>query len=300
MMQELDRRAGKTDFFQGQYDSLSAFGTTGSSDYHGATLSVRQRMPGVTWDFNYTYSKSTDQASGLQTGDLFGSTFVLNAFRLNDQRSYSDFDLRHIVNFNAVVDVPIGRGRRFGSNMNKFVDAIVGGWNISTVYRWDSGYPFDGYYDQTGWQTNWNIRSYMSLVGGKLPATGVFNSAATSCTAASGCNPSLPNIFANPEEAMKGFRTPHPGETGSRNPIRFPGAHNLDAGLAKSFKMPWKEGHKATIRWDVFNVTNTPYFDGQSIGLLGFTGSAAEGAFGQYTRTRNSARVMQFAFRYDF
>lgn len=297
-VQDLDILTGSRFFFQGQYDSLSAFSTTGTSDYHGAIVSIRQRMTGVTWDFNYTYSKSLDEASGLQTGGLFGSTFVINAFRPNDQRAYSDFDLRHVVNFNAVWDLPFGRGRRYASNMNKVLNAIIGGWNLSTVYRWDSGYPFDGWFDETGWQTNWNIRSYLSQRGTGIPTTGVFNAAAAACTLPA-CNPTLPNLFANPDQALAAFRLPYPGETGSRNPIRFPDAHNLDMGLAKSFAMPWKEGHKITIRWEVFNVTNTPYFDNQSVGLADPSG-AAVGRFGQFLNTRNNARIMAFAFRYDF
>jgi hypothetical protein len=80
----------------------------------------------------------------------------------------------------------------------------------------------------------------------------------------------------------------------------MPNSFNIDAGLAKSFDMPWKEGHKVTFRWDVFNVTNTPFFGGQTVGTIGYTGSTATGSFGRFTAQDNSSRVMQFAFRYDF
>lgn len=304
MMQLLDQLSGSRYFFQGQYDSLSAFSTVGSSDYHGATLSIRQRMSNVTWDFNYTFSKSLDEASGLQTGGLFGSTFVLNAFNLKDQRSISDFDLTHVVNFNGVWDLPIGRGKAFGKGMNKVLDAFVGGWQLSGVFRMDSGYPFTGgYFDSTGWQTNWNIRSYNTQI--RPVSTGTFfGSSSAACRTAAQTNPNagcdLPNLFADPDAAYRSFRTPHPGETGTRNAVRLPGSMNLDAGLAKSFNMPWKEGHKATIRWDVFNVTNSPMFAAQATGVIGYTGSQASTTFGRFTGTRNNARIMQFAFRYDF
>lgn len=304
MMQQLDGLTGTRYFFQGQYDSLSAFSTVGTSDYHGGTLSIRQRMTGVTWDFNYTFSKSFDEASGLQTGGLFGSTFVLNAFKLKDQRSVSDFDLRHVINVNGVWDVPIGKGRYVGGGMNKVLDAVIGGWQLSGVFRYDSGYPFTaGYFDSTGWQTNWNIRSYNTQL--RPVSTGVFfGSASASCRTAQQTNPSagcdLPNLFLNPDAAFASFRTPHPGETGTRNGIRLPGSANLDAGVAKSFRMPWREGHKVTIRWDVFNVTNTPVFSTQATGAIGYTGTSAGTTFGRFTGTRNSPRIMQFAFRYDF
>ena len=308
MMQELDGATGSRYFFQGQYDSLSAFSTVGSSDYHGATLSVRQRMSNVTWDFNYTFAKSLDEASGLQTGGLFGSTFVLNAFNLKDQRSVSDFDLRHVVNFNGVWDLPIGKGKHFGNGMNKVLDAFIGGWQLSGIFRMDSGYPFTGgYFDSTGWQTNWNIRSYNTLLTPVSSGTFI-GPASASCRTAqintpnvnAGC--SLPNLFSDPDAAYRSFRTPYPGETGTRNAIRLPGHKNLDAALAKSFNMPWREGHKATIRWEVFNVTNSPTFATQLTGTIGYTGSSAGTTFGRFTGVRNltGSRVMQFAFRYDF
>lgn len=286
MMVALDAGSGRNYFAQGQYDSLATFSTVGSSDYHGATLSLRQRMAGVTWDFNYTYSKSLDEASGLQTADQFGSAFVLNAFNLKDQRSFSDFDLRHSINFNGLWDLPIGRGRKFGKNLNKFVDGIIGGWSMSGIFRWNSGYPFDGYYDATGWQTNWNIRSYMTQL--RPVKTGTFYT------------PTGPTLFQNPTDAVAAWRTPRPGETGTRNPIRLPGTWNIDMGIAKSFNMPYREGHKITFRADAFNVTNTPFFEGQAVTTLGETGSSAPPNFGNYTRMSNSPRVLQFAFRYDF
>lgn len=294
-MQLLDQIAGSRYFFQGQYDALSAFGTIGSSDYHGGTLSFRQRLSGVTWDFNYTYSKSLDDASGLQTGGLFGTTFILNAFDLDDSRSVSDFDLRHVINFNGVYDVPIGRGKWIGGGMNKWADAILGGWQLSSIFRWSSGRPYVGYFDATGWQTNWQIRSFVTAT--KPVETGTFyGSASNSCT--TGCD--IPNLFADPDAAYASFRTPHPGETGTRNPFRYPPTWNIDAGLSKSFNMPWAETHKATFRWDVFNVTNTPFFNGQSAATIGYTGSSAGTSFGRFTQMSNSPRVMQFALRYDF
>lgn len=286
LMQQLDAGSGSRYFFQGQYDSLAVYSTKGSSDYHGGYLSLRQRLAGVTWDLNYTYSKSLDEASGLQTADSFGGAFVLNAFNIKDQRSFSDFDLRHVLNFNGLWDIPIGRDRKFGKGMNKIVDAIVGGWSLSGLFRIDSGYPFDGFYDATGWQTNWNIRSYMTQI--RPVETG------TNYT------PNGPNLFADPTAAVRAFRTPHPGETGTRNSLRMPGTWNIDLGLAKSFNMPYREGHKLTFRVDAFNVTNTPFFDGQSVGTLGYTGSAAPPNFGKFTATANDPRELQFSIRYDF
>ena len=55
--------------------------------------------------------------------------------------SRADYDQNHILNFSAVYELPIGRGRRFGSGMNYFADAIVGGWQISPIVRFSTGAP---------------------------------------------------------------------------------------------------------------------------------------------------------------
>jgi len=100
-----------------------------------------------------------------------------------------------------------------------------------------------------------------------------------------------------------------PGEAGDRNTLRAPGFFSLDAGLHKSFRMPW-EGHTLTFRWEVFNVTNTQSLTGfNGTGLTTdpfiFGGSAPVG-FGNMTATQpplgetKSGRVMQFALRYTF
>lgn len=294
----LDDYTSKNLYGQGQYSALTAFGTIGKSDYHGLAVSVRQRLKGLTWDLNYTYSKSMDNASGLQaTANLFGGgAFILNALRPEDFRAVSDFDLTHVVNFNSVWDVPIGRGRQFGSKLNSFLNALVGGWQLSTIFRYDSGYPVGGAYeDGSGWQTNWQVRSRMVRRAALQTSPG--NSGGTDIN-----GNRVPNLYSNPDEAYAVFQTPFPGETGDRNQLRYPHYIVLDAGLAKSFQMPWRESHKLTFRWDVFNVTNTPVFTGQAIGTIGYSGRASNRPqnWGNFTGERSDPRVMQFALRYDF
>jgi hypothetical protein len=63
------RNPGQHIFYQPQYGTYGAWSTTGKSNYHAVTLSVRQRLgEKLTMDFNYTYSKSLDDSSGLQAG----------------------------------------------------------------------------------------------------------------------------------------------------------------------------------------------------------------------------------------
>ncbi|MBX3265593.1 MAG: TonB-dependent receptor [Acidobacteria bacterium] len=287
-----DRFTGNRYFYQRQYGALSAYGTIGSSDYHGATLSVRQRYKGLTWDLNYTFSKSIDDASGLQTSGVYGTAFILNPLRQEDNKAVSDFDLRHVVNVNAIWDVPIGRGRTFFSGMNKIADAFLGGWQFSSIYRWNTGYPSGPYFDVAGWPTNWNVRSNMVQL---RPI-----SQTPSRTSGTG---GVPNAYTNRLAAYRAFRSPAPGESGDRNQLREPDFWVMDMGLQKAFNMPWNENHKIKIRWDVFNVTNSVQFFGNADPTFGLDPDivgAPGPSFGNYVGTQGPARVMQFAFRYEF
>jgi hypothetical protein len=291
----LDRFSGKRLFYQSQYGALDSFGSIANSDYHAGAFSLRQRLSGLTWDLNYTYSHSMDDTSGLQTAGSFGSAFILNPLRQSDNYASSDFDMRHIVNFNSLWQIPIGRGRAYFSDANGFVDALIGGWQLASIFRYNSGQPHgtgSKIFDNSGWVTNWNLKS--GMVQTRPIQTGVYFNG----------EDGLPTMFADPDEAYRSFRSPYPGETGDRNQLRWPSFWTLDMGLQKSFNMPWREGHKVSIRWDVFNVTNTPIFFGNSNTAMGFQPQMADQTaptgYGQFTATRGEARVMQFALRYDF
>jgi len=286
----LDALSSRQLFFQSQYGALSAFGTIAKSDYHGATMSVRQRLRDLTWDFNYTFSHSIDDASGLQTSGVFGSAFITNALRQRDNRGVSDFDIRHIVNANAIWGLPFGRNRRFLTNSNKFVDAVLGGWTITSIFRYNSGLPVSSPVDIGGWPTNWNTRSWAT------PLRPIQSSPTR------GGNGRPANLFSDPTFAYNSFRSPAPGETGARNILRGMHFFTLDAGLYKSFTMPWSEKHKLTIRWETFNVTNTQFLTGNADVTNGTDpqlGSPSS-TFYNFTGIQGTPRVMQFALRYDF
>jgi len=279
---------GRNLFYQTQYGALAAYGTIGSSDYHGMSVTLRQRYSGLTWDLNYTWSKSLDDASGLRNEANFGGgSFILNALSQKDFRSNSDFDLAHIVNANAIYDLPIGKGKAFFGGMNNVADAIFGGWQLSGVFRFNTGYPYS-LSGVGGWPTNWNRYSYVVRIAEGFQ---------TSPTKAG-----KPNNFSNVQAAYNSFRSPAPGESGDRNQLRFPYFINLDMGLQKTFNAPWAEGHKINIRAEAFNVTNTARMTGFNNATL-----ATDPQFGtpptnwgNFTATQASARVMQFAIRYDF
>jgi hypothetical protein len=281
---------GPNVFYQPQYAALSTFSTVGNSDYHAGTLSIRERFKDqLTLDFNYTFSKSIDDASGLQNSGAYGSAFILNPLRPQDNRAISDFDARHIINVNSLWQLPIGRSRAFGSGMSGFADAFLGGWQLTNIFRWNSGLPAQTPFDAAQWATNWNVQSNgIRLVPIESSPT-----------------KSNVNLFKDPVAAYRSFRNARPGETGDRNVLRLPGYVALDMGLDKTFKLPW-EGHSIQFRWEVFNVTNT-----QRLGILPITRSSLgldidpqlgepPPNWGTFTGIQGAPRVMQFGIKYQF
>jgi hypothetical protein len=279
-------------FYHPQYAAFSSFGSFGNSDYNGATFTLRQRLGNtLSFDINYTFSKSLDDVSGLQTGGSYGSQFLLNPLRQRDNYAISDFDATHVINANFIFQAPIGRGKKYFGNMNRIVDAFVGGWQLAGVYRWNSGLPISSPFDAQQWATNWNVQSNGTAI--RPVDFGVVRS--------------TQNAFTNPQAAFNSFRNARPGETGQRNNFRGPGYSTLDLGLSKSWTMPWSEKHQFQFRVEVFNVTNTQYFSPDNFTRTTYglpqdpeTGSASS-SFGKiYTSIQGSPRFFQFGFRYSF
>ena len=279
-------------FYHPQYAAFSSFSSVAKSDYHGGSFSLRQRLgETLTYDINYTLSKSMDNASGLQTGGSYGSQFILNSLRPDDNYAPSDFDTRHVVNANFIFQAPIGKGRKFFSNLNSIADVFLGGWQMTGVYRWNSGLPLSGAFDAAQWATNWNVQSNGTR-------TRQIDAKAVRATQ---------NIFSDPAAAFASFRNARPGETGERNVLRLPGYSSLDLGLSKSFTMPWSEDHKIQFRWEVFNVFNHQYFlaDNLTRETYGLPQdpdlTPVNEEFGKiFTNIQGEPRRMQFGLRYSF
>jgi hypothetical protein len=281
-------KLGADAFFNKQFKSLYAWRSRGTANYNALQVSLHKRMArGLQFDFNYTYSKSIDIMSDAERvtewGGLGGQ--VINSWDPNARRAVSDFDLTHQINANWVFELPFGRGRALGRNVNKGLDALIGGWQLSGLARWTSGFP--GTVANGGtWPTNWQL-------GGGALETGAISTGTT-------VNPSdgTISLFKDAQGAtgIGAFRHAFPGESGDRNQIRGQGFAGLDLGLSKRWTMPWREAHSLQFRWEVFNVPNLHRFDVQSANLNIDSGSA----FGLYTGLLTNPRVMQFALRYEF
>jgi hypothetical protein len=279
-------------FFQSQFSSLYAWDSIGTSSYNAFQLILRKRLSrGLQFDFNYVFSKSIDlgsAASRVNQYEGFGfDSQVVNSWSPKQLRAVSDFDVTHQFNSNWMWELPVGRGRAFGSGWNRGWDAALGGWQMSGLARWTSGFPFS-VYNGSFWSTNYGIAGNAALVG-PLPKTGTFDSINPGATA-----PAI-NVFKDSTAAIAAFRHDYPGEPGARNNLRGPGYFGIDMSLQKT----WNLGEARSLRfgWDVFNISNSIRFDAaQTIRSSPDVASV----FGQYFNTLTEPRRMQFSLRFAF
>ncbi|MEP7337004.1 MAG: TonB-dependent receptor [Acidobacteriota bacterium] len=275
-------------FIQPQYATFSAYGTLATSDYHSAQVNFRKRFSkDLQFDFNYTFSHSLDLASTGESSASLTGVSILNPLDLDINRGNSSFDVRHLINANYIWTLPVGNGKKFFGGVNRFANALIGGWDLTGIFRFNSGFPSPVPFDDSRWATNWNVQSNALLV----------RPLETSPTRTGD-----PNLFGDPTYAYQSYRNAYPGEVGDKNTLRYPGFIGLDAGLYKSFKLPG-EGRKLTFRWEVFNVTNTQRFTGIStisIPQDPNLGKTPPVAWGKFTGIQGSPRQQQFALRLEF
>ncbi|MGH9340359.1 MAG: carboxypeptidase regulatory-like domain-containing protein [Acidobacteriota bacterium] len=279
-------------FFHPQYAALAAWSTVAYSDYHAGAFTLRERFgQDLTVDFNYTLSKSMDNASGLQNS-AFYSAIILNPLRPDDNYAESDFDVRHLINANWYWHLPFGRGQALLPDIHPGLDALLGGWEFTGILRWNSGLPEFNPFDRAQWATNWNVQS-----------NGVRVRDPRANPNKSGDNP---NFWDDPTFAYQSYRNALPGETGDRNVLRRQGFVSVDFGLAKSFRMPYAEDHTLRFRWEIFNVTNTQRL-GDILGTrngLGLGIDPQDGepppTFGNINEIQGTPRLMQLGLSYNF
>jgi carboxypeptidase family protein len=283
------------DLLNNQMTASYGWSSIGSSNYNGLQVSLRKQFAeGAQFDLNYTFSKSIDiSSSATRLG--YSSSFnvgpngarLVNAFSPNDARAVSDFDTRHQINVNWIVELPFGPGKRFARSASPVAGAFIGGWQLSGLARWTTGFPFS--VDNTSyWPTDWDFEGLAQISA--RPKTGAFKQ-----------GDGTVSMFANPAAAINDFYHPFPGQgNGSRNVLRGDGYAGWDMALSKRWKMPF-EGHILQFRWEVFNVPNLVRFNVQSVGVnLSPSLIQVPGGFGDYTGLLSQPRVMQFALRYEF
>jgi hypothetical protein len=276
-------------FFQGQFSSLYAWSTIGTSSYNAGQFVLRHPMShGFQGDLSYTLGNSIDigsdaeRSSEKQTGS---GSYITNAWNPSQSRGVSDFDTRHLITANGSYLLPFGRGQALGAHVNRMTDLLIGGWQAASILRWTSGLPFS--LTEGGFTTDWEIASY-GIQTAKFKSKKVYNPG----NVPNAFGPALASqITGSISTGGPLERLPYPGEAGQRNNFRRDGNFGVDASLTKPFKIT--ESQLLRFGWEVFNVSNSVRFNAVS-------GSLVSGTFGNYTSTLTTSRRMQFSLRYSF
>jgi hypothetical protein len=278
-------KLGPNTMFNSQFAALYAFRSIGMGDYNGLQLLVRKSFARTyQFDFNYTLSKCLDLGSSPESVGATSSTGSIgNTWNPSQMHAVCDYDLHHQVTAFGVAELPFGRGKMFAGDSGRLMDGLIGGWQLTTIFRLTSGFP-TSVQNGVGYPTVWDFTGLATLTG-KLPGKGPKG-----------------QMFANSAAAYAAFSPTFAGQTGSRNILRGDGIYTLDAGLGKRvelFKLH-DQPHTLQFRIEGFNLTNTARFD-PSISNASLTLSTP-GTFGKYLGPNQliDPRVFQAALRYEF
>ena len=253
--------------------SISGTATFGYGNYHGMTAKLEKRLSGgLQFVASYTYGHAL-----ANTGTtLSGSGGLYNKNPANYAESYTNasWDIRHNFTSGINYEIPFGRGRQYGSNVNRAVDLIAGGWHLNSLLTFRTGNPF-------------TLRSNRCV--------GIW----------SGCSPDLVN-GADPNAAPAGGRRAEQwfdtsnlvqpafltqGNLGLQTNY-LPGTRNVDLSLFKDFN--FTETWKIQFRAESFNLANTTQLGTPNVNLQ-------DANFGRITGSQTgSERHIQFALRLQF
>jgi len=252
---------------------ISGTASFGRGNYHGLTARFEKRYSQGLWFLaSYTYGHAL-----ADTGTtLSGST----GFGTPDPRNYGSgyssaaWDIRHNFTSSFAYEIPFGRGKKYGANMNKALNAVAANWQFNGILTLHTGNPFTLRWN--GCQGVWNA-CVPNLVAGQdpnaAPSSGRspdhwFNTTAvTSATPLTGGNLGLQSNTAPPEK-------------------------NLDFSLFKDFVI--SERFRGQFRAEATNLFNHPWFSTPDNNLQ-------DANFGVVTSTYSgSERHWQMSLRFQF
>jgi Carboxypeptidase regulatory-like domain len=282
-------------FYNPQFTALYAWSSIGTSAYNAGQFVLRSRPThGLQFDLNYVLSKSLDMGSDAErVGPFGGLSAIINTWDPKQMRGPSDFDARHQINANWVYDLPFGRGKHYGNDWNRAIDSVLGGWQVSGIYRWTSGFPFSIPGGGT-WNTNFQLSGNVELSGTAAPPQHL--TFVTNPALGLQGDPFAFRVGSDPSAAANFLRLPYPGESGIRNNFRGQGFFGVDLGVNKTFHI--REQQNLRFSAYAYNLTNSVRFDPATITFNGALTNPS--TLGQYSGALTRPRVMEFALRYQF
>jgi hypothetical protein len=253
----------------------------GFADYHGLQMKLEKRYTNGLYLLNsFTWSKVIDNAAG-HLESYNGDNSRVNYRDLASEKGLGSYNQPINNTSTAVWDIPYGRGRKFGSSVNGFVNAILGGWRLTGINTMTSGQPINlSYSAPSAFQVSTAPTYRPNYLGGSLYSSeksvgNYWNKAAI-----------IAPSTATPNDPSRPF-----GNLG-RNMGRSEAIFNFDGGAHKDFNLPW-ESTRLEFRAEFFNLFNTT-------NLGAAQGNVLNNAFGTIAGLSSPARQIQFALKVVF
>lgn len=246
-----------------------------NSSYHAMQTELRRRhAKGLSYQLNWTWAK------GLDNVGAYANSNILDVENLGRDRANSDYVRRHQANGNFTWEMPVGRRKRFGSQFPGWLDAGLGGWRLSGMWRYTTGrYLTPSYTNSFGFSAS-NRPDVVYGVSPDLPRgergqARWFN----------------PKAFSIPPQIDPEIGKTRFGNAG-RNIVAGPGMNLCDASLSKSFRAG--ERRSVILRMDMFNVLNHANWANPDMNISNVN------TVGVISAINGTMRQAQFAVQYQF
>lgn len=250
--------------------------TPGASAGYNALMAKYQQRYGTAVNIMLTYqwSKAIDNASetqGWELGDAFRDYFHPAL-----DRSISGHDVPHSFAATIIWHLPIGRGHRFGGNMNNVLNTIVGGWEVSTITNLYSGMPYQ-----------FSCANSLSTYG-----YGVCRPYISDIRQVKASHPTVAQWFNTSAVLQPASYTIGNMPRFSSN-VRAGAARRADLTLRKQFAL--QHERSLSIQASGYNVSNTPQY-GRASSTVGSS------TFGQVTSLAagSNPRTVELSGRFNF
>ncbi len=253
--------------------AVSYYVSNGHSNFNAMTVKLQQHYhDGLTFNVAYTWSHSIDNAPGYASTSAASSGTPQDSRNLQGEKGTSDFNVGSRIVISPVYELPFGKNKSFLTH--GIAAVLVGGWQLSGIYTYDTGRPFT-----------------ISMPNNNRSGSGV--------------GADRPNLIGNPNNGPKtvakwfntdAFTSNNFGQFGTagRNIVIGPTYTDTDFAVQRMFDIT--ERYHVSFRAEAFNVFNTPtFFNPLGTG----TGQFGTARFGQLT-TANDPRSMQFSAKVLF
>lgn len=260
----------------------------GYSHYNAVNFKMQHSAGNLAATVIYTYANSKDDKSAAAGVGATGSGYqgFMNNHDPGLDYGPSDFDVPQRFVASYIYNLPFGHGQKFLGSANRAANLAVGGWQVTGITTFQSGFPFS--IQAT------DAKSLLGTVDQRANYT-------------SGCN-----IHSNLTQKLQRinmacFTQPAIGVYGNtgRNILRQPGINNWDMGFGKTFDIA--ERLKFKINVDSFNTFNHHQYDVATDGLIAGGsggGSSISNTVGSSTagliNGRGESRVLQLAGKITF